>query len=163
MADTIEDHGRQLASWKFLEYDEHQRGKTWYVFFFLIGGITVIYALLTFNFLFLFIVLIAWTMLFISTRRKPKKYQITVTEDGLEIGEKFHSYDDFQKFWIIYKPPQSKFLYLDFKTSWKPNLVIPLEQINPLKIREALLPYLEEDAAKEDEDLNETISREYKL
>lgn len=157
------DHGQKLATWKYPEHLEHQRGKAWYVFFFLIGGALVVWSLFTANFLFLMIVAIAWTVIYVSGHRKPEKLQFSIFEDGIQVSEKFYPYDDIEKFWVIYKPPHSKFLYFHFKAIWKPELVIALERAHPMKIREILLDYLKEDASKEDEEISETISREYKL
>ncbi len=157
------DRGQKLATWKFPEHQARQRGKAWHVFFFLIGGAAMIWSLFTANFLFLMIILIAWTVIYVSGRRKPQMLQFTILEDGLLVNNKFYPFDDIEKFWVIYKPPHSKYVYFHFKTFWKPELVIPLERAQPTKVREILLDYLKEDISKEDENISETISREYKL
>jgi hypothetical protein len=41
----------------------------------------------------------------------------------------------------------------------KRGLPIPLEDINPMQLREVLLNYLEEDLEKDEEDFDETFSR----
>ena len=123
----------------------------------------MIWSLFTANFLFLMIILIAWTVIYVSGRRKPQMLQFTILEDGLLVNNKFYPFDDIEKFWVIYKPPHSKYVYFHFKTFWKPELVIPLERAQPTKVREILLDYLKEDISKEDENISETISREYKL
>ena len=63
----------------------------------------------------------------------------------------------------IYNPPAVKRLYLNFENGWKPEVSIPLENQNPLYIRNILLQYLREDAEKTEESLYDSLSRQLKL
>ncbi len=159
-----DDHGKKLISWKFPEYQAHKRGKVWHISFFTVGAISAVYAFFTANFLFMMIIVITWIIIYVTGRRKPKKLHFLITEDGIEVeNHKFYPWDTINKFWIIYNPPESKFLYFNFKSSLRPDLVIPFERANPIKTRETLLRYIDEDLEKEDESLAEMMNREYKL
>ncbi len=164
MPDSLSDYGQKLASWKFPEYVDHKRGRGWYIGFFLVGGLASAYALFTANFLFMVIILIIWTIMYVNTKRKPVTLKMNVFEDGLQVeGRKFYPWEDVNSFWIIYRPPEAKYLYVNFKSDIRPDLVIPLERSNPVKIRSILIRYVAEDLSKEDESLSEILSREYKL
>ncbi|MDD5342607.1 MAG: hypothetical protein PHH01_03315 [Patescibacteria group bacterium] len=163
MPENTPDRGKKLISWKFPEFQEHRRGKVWYTVFLLIGALSALYAVMTANFLFLMMIIIIWAVILITARRKPLILKLTITEDGLEVENRFYSFDSIAKFWLIYKPPESKYLYLNFKSNLRPDLVIQLENANPVKVRDILLNYLKEDPTKEDESLSEVLSRDYKL
>jgi hypothetical protein len=102
-------------------------------------------------------------ILAMQSRLQTRLVRFGILEDGLEIGADFYSYDDLKNFWIAYKPPEVKKLYITFRSSLRPMLIIPLEKENPLQVRTAILEYLPEDLEKEDETTTETLSRLLKL
>ena len=164
MPDAKADYGKKLMSWKFPEYAEHDRGKAWYFIFFLVGGAFIIYSLATSNFLFMVLIIIIWAVIFITSKRKPASLRLNVFEDGVQVEDRrFYAWEDINKFWLIYRPPEAKFVYFNFKSNIRPDLAISLEKANPIKLREFLLQYLEEDLKKEDESMSEVMSREYKI
>lgn len=157
------NHGRMLLKWKFSEYDSYERGTGWYIIAGTISLAFLIWALVNSNFLFAVIVIIIDLIIFLQTSRSPVKLDLTIFEEGIMIGETFTPWRDIKSFWIIYRPPVSKTLYLNFKSTFKPDLTIPLENKNPLKIRETLLQHLEEDTSKEEDSLSEQLRRFLKL
>ncbi|MDP3964187.1 MAG: hypothetical protein Q8Q20_00820 [bacterium] len=157
------DYGKVFHSWKFKEYQEHQRGLLWHILFFAVGGGTALYSIIVKNWLFLFIILTLWIVIFITTRRQPLLLTFSIAEDGVAVDNKLYSYDTLKEFWIIYNPLESKYLYLSFQSDFRPDLVIPLENTNPVKVRETLLEYLPEDVERNEESASEIMSREYKL
>lgn len=152
-----------LATWDFADYLQHQRGRRWYIVVGLVGGLSFLFAMLTFNFLFAIILIIIAVILVLQQRRPPQLVTITITPDGLQIGKDEYLYEQLKNFWIAYHPPEVKKLYVTFRTSLRPMLVIPLEDKNPIEVRRILLEYLEEDLEREDETTSETLSRLLKL
>ena len=157
------DHGKTLISWEFPEYIKHERGRNWLIGAILIGGSLFVFVFFTANFLFGVILVIAAIIMFLHHRGEPDMINFSILEDGLELGEKFYAYKDIKNFWIIYEPPKVKSLYFDFKNVFRPRLNLPLENINPLKIRETLLNYLEEDLEQENEPPTDGLARWLKL
>lgn len=158
-----EDYGEQFESWEFPEYHQHERGRVWYTVFFVIAGLLVLYSLATYNFLFLVIILIAGAVYVVTGRRQPAMLRCTIWEDGVTVNDKLYRYDSLEKFWIIYNPPESKYLYLRLKGALRPDLVIALENANPVKVRDGLLRFVPEDATKEEESVAEVLGKRYKL
>lgn len=158
-----EDHGKVLMEWTFPEYEQYQRGKSWYITAGIVSILFLIYAIVTANYLFALIIIMVDLIILIQTNRKPDKVEFQITEEGIYIGDAFHSYSEINKFWIIYNPPKSKTLYLNYNSTLKPDITIPLENKNPLKVRDTLLEYLEEDLTKEDDSSSEQIRRFLKL
>lgn len=156
-------HGKTFLSWEVDEYPRYQRTVLWYVIAGLIGTGFLWYALATVNFLFALIVIIFAIVVLLSGTRESHRIRVALTEDGLEIGTRFHAWKDFQNFWLVYEPPAIKVLYLMPRSSFQPAFGVPLEDINPNAVRETLLAYTQEDMEREDEPLADALARMLKL
>lgn len=152
-----------LLSWQFPEYTAYNRKKSWYVWagVFFLG--LLCYAIFTANFLFGLIMIMAAIILFVSHNKEPQNLNFALLEKGIAIEDKIYAYAEIKKFWLLYEPPEVKNIYFEFKSSFKPILVIPLENQNPLKVREILKKYLAEDLEKENESTSEALARVLKL
>ncbi|MBP9748971.1 hypothetical protein KBD18_02070 [Patescibacteria group bacterium] len=160
---TASPHGKIFLSWEVDEYPRYQRTVLWYVIAGLIGTAFLWYALATVNFLFALIVIIFAIVVLLSGTRESHRVRVALTEDGLEIGTRFHSWKDFQNFWLVYEPPGIKVLYLMPRSSFQPAFAVPLEDINPNAVRETLLAYIQEDMEREEEPLADALARMLKL
>jgi len=175
------DYGQIFAAWQFLEYEKPDRTKKWYLWFSLIFILLIImssfnmdftifrYAGKNFGLSFyqnpLFVVLIVLFIIiyFYTERLGAPKISFAITEDGLVIQNKLVEYKELENFYIIYYPPGIKNLYFQRKNHFKPPITIPLEDQNPVRIRETLLNFLAEDLDKEEEPVSDGISRALKL
>ncbi len=160
---TKPDHGKLLLDWIFPSFVRPVRSRRWYTIAGLIGGGSLFFAIFTLNFLFAVILVVITIILVMQARTQPQNVHIGFYEDGVEIGQDYYPYDEFKNFWIAYKPPEVKKLYLTFRNALRPMLIIPLESENPLTIRKTLLEYLPEDLEKEDETTTEALGRLLKL
>ncbi len=158
-----EKYGKKLISWNFPEFIKYERSRGWYVIALIIGGLLLLYAVVTVNFLFALIVIIVAVILFLKTSEEANNIEFTIYEAGIKVGEKFYEYKELKNFYLIYEPPEVKSLYLDFQSSLRPRLQIPLEDKNPVKVREILLDYLNEDLDKENEPISDGLGRILKL
>lgn len=156
------DHGEKLVTWRFSDRPIYNYSRRWYLIMTAIGLALLVFSVFTKNPLFAFIIVIGWALFFYRARLKPAILEAAVTEDGVEAGKDFYSYDDLKNFWVIYKPP-AKMLYLSFKSALRPVLGITLDEANPVQIRTQLRRYLEEDLAKEDEAASDAIGRLFKI
>lgn len=157
------DHGKRFASWTFHEYEQHQRGKWWYIIASVIIVAILIYSIYDQNYMFTVIIALATFIYIYLMQRQPKLVTFSITEDGVEVHEVFYPYKDFKQFWLIYEPPAVKKLYLEFKSGVRPMLSIPLESQNPLTIRDILLQYLKEDLERDNESFSDALQRTLKL
>jgi hypothetical protein len=157
------DHGKKLFSWNFKEYEAQERSKTWYTIFFSALGLMMVYAVVTINFLFGIILVMSGIILMIRDRNLPNDVNFSITETGVEIDGKFFEFSQIATFYILYKPPELKNLYLDFKSLVTPRLIIPLHDQNPLAIRKLLNSYVTEDLEKEEEPLSEVFRKTLKF
>jgi len=156
-------HKKDLMNWDFPEHSSFDRGRVWYIVMLVVLLGLLLFAVLSGNFLFAIILVLAVFIAVLQKFQEPLKVKVTIVSDGVQVGKKKFSFKEMESFWIFYEPPTSKFLYLDFKNALRGNLAISLEDVNPLKVREIMSEFLEENLDKEQEDLNETIEHWIKL
>ena len=160
--DDANNHGQTLFAWVFSEFPQYERSKSWYIWAGIIIGLSLVYSILTLNFLFAIIIVIT-SLLVTIFRRTSNEVEFKITEDGILVNKVFYDYDDIKNFFVIYQPPEVKTLFFEPKSVLKPRIPVSLEEQNPVKIREALLEYLDEDLDRENEPTSEQFSRMFKL
>ena len=158
------DYGKKIISWQVPEYDKHERGQGWYIISAIFGLLFLVYSFMSGNFLFAAIIIIGALIIIMHDGREPVKVDFSITDEGIVVGKRFYDYDEIKDFSIIYKPHQEvKNLYFEFKSVIKPRLSIPLNDLNPLPIRENLLKYLPEDLERTDQPVSEALAKMFKL
>lgn len=155
--------GKILLRWSFSEFHHPHRSQRWWIIAGIITGLMVIYAVATANFLFALIILIAVVLLINEYRRHPRRLECQITINGISVGKKFWRYNELRNYWIAYHPPEVTNLYILPKNPLDPRVNIPLVNMNPLKVRQLLNKYLEEDLTREDEPTSEALTRLLKL
>lgn len=163
MDETTYYPNAEIISWNFDEYDPEPRSNAWYVWFGIVLAGFLVQALVTANFLFAIILLLFAITLFLQKWRKPAKLHFGIAPSGVTIADQFHRMSELKEFWIAYNPPKVKVLYLQFESSFKPLIGIPLDVMDPLQVREILLEFLPENLDKEDEPFPDALSRIMRL
>lgn len=156
------EYGAILAGWKIPEYTKHERGRRWYLWAGIVFALFLAYAIYTLDFLFAVILILAAVIIFIRAREEPMEIDFNIFEKGIGIGKKFYTWKDFICFYIIYEPPEVKNLYFNLK-GLRSRLSIPLNNQNPVRVREILLKYLVENLDEEREPLSEEYERFLKI
>jgi len=157
------DLGKTLAEWQFPEFVKYKRSQRWYITAGIIVALLLIYSAVTANILFAMIIIITSVIFILNQKRDPKMVSFKITEEGVIIDETLYEWPEIKNFWIIYEPPKVKNLYFEFKSLLLPRLPIPLQDQDPVKIREILLDYIDEDIDREGEPISDGISRALKL
>ena len=156
-------YGEEIFGWMVDEYERHERGPVWYAVAFLIGLSFVMYAIVTRNFLFAVVVIMAGVIIALSAMREPQQIPFLITTRGIALGHQFVPFKDLRSFWILYEPPQTKNLYVDFRSPITPHLVIPLGEQDPVELRQTLLEFLGENETQEEEPLTDVLGRFLKI
>ena len=159
----IEVYGRPQLAWEVDEYPRHERSRTWYIFAGVAGVALIIYSIATANFLFAVIILMLGIITLVSTFRDPERIEIVVTTTGVIVGNSFYEYKSIKDFSLVYRPPETKILYMGLDSLLHPLLSVPLENTDPNAVRECLLPYCLENLHRSEEGLTDTFRRLYKL
>ncbi len=150
-------------SWSVVEHQHHDRGFTWYLVATLVGAALIVYALITGNIMFAFIVIIFAIILFILSRIPPKSLVVVAAADGLTVGSRHYTWKDIKNFWIAYDPPEVKSLYIEFAGGFRSRLSLGLDEVDPVAIREFLMQYILEDDTKTEEPFMDWLSRVLKI
>ncbi|MFH1172922.1 MAG: hypothetical protein V1692_00140 [bacterium] len=150
-------------SWQVPEYVQHERGRYWYLLAILAILGLLVYAVFSANFFLIIIMILTIVIMFVSSRQAAPQVQISLTDDGLAIGQKFYPYNELSVFWIINEKTDQPVLYVDFKSFLRPHLDIPLIGQDPLLIREIFLKHVAEDLDREGEPLLDFLSRFLKI
>ncbi len=157
------DIGEVLLEWEVDEFPRHERSRTWYLVAICLGVALIVYAIATANFLFAVIILMIGVIMLLSTFKEPDRVPVLVTSTGILVDDTYYDYDAVRDFSIVYDPPATSILYLDFFSQWQPMLAIPLEETDPNEIREILRTFCAENFSRSEERLTDIARRMYKL
>lgn len=158
-----DDIGEVHVEWKFPEYVSQPRSRVWYLVASGLLGLLILYAVWVANYLFAVILVLSVLIILYQYFQEARLVDVRIGEDGIIVDNKFYPWKILKCFWLVYNPPAAKFLYLEFKTKIQKYLPIPLQDINPLELREILLNYLNEDINKDEEEFDDTIARLLKM
>ena len=155
--------GDTLYEWTIEEYEQHTRGMLWYVISIGLGLLLVIFAVVSGNFLFALIIVLFGIILFLQSHQAPLQVPFKITELGVVVGNRFYKYNELDDFYIIYKPPHVKTLFLSTTSITRPLIRIPLLDVNPIDVRHTLIEFLEEDIEKEEEPFSDSFIRNWRF
>jgi len=157
------NQGEVLMDWEFDEFESPNRGVVWYLAATIIGGLMLLVAIWTHNYIFGVIIILVALIYFLYDVHDAPRVGFGITTNGILIGRKFFRYKDLANFWIVYHPGEVEKLFFKPSRLTIAELSIPLEDQDPLQIRELLLQYLPENQEEDDEPLSETVGRIFKL
>jgi hypothetical protein len=151
-----------LISWKIHAYPHYERGAWWYIVMGVLGGALLVTSFITRNFLLAAITVMAGIALVVQGTAKPPIIDVHVTPQGIRRGSHFIRFPSISRFWIVYEPP-IKCLYLNIPRSFFPTIHIPIEDQDPIELREILKQYAAEDLEHEHEPISDVLSRIFKI
>lgn len=144
---TMIDDGTVLR-WSAYEHEHLERSSDWYWALGIVTFSIAVTSVLFHDILFAILVLVAAVTLALLSRTPPELVQFELSERGLRINDKLHRYDEILGFWI--DEHRGKTRLLVDTTKWlAPNLVLPIEHIEPGLIRAFLKERVEERFMKE--------------
>ncbi len=157
------DKGNTLITWHFPEFEKPERSSLWYIIMLLASAVLITIAVISSNFLFAVIIVMIIVILILQERKDAIEIDISIMDAGIQIGEKFYKYKDINNFFIIYEPPTISNLYIQMKTRLSPRINIPLGEQNPIKIRDILMNFINEDVDIDDEPFEDYMSKVLKI
>jgi hypothetical protein len=164
MAQEKKSSGPEEISWKISEYTKYPRDKKWYIIASIIAIGLIIYAIIDKNYFFALIIILSSGLIIFFNNEPPKKITVTLKYDGIELGSRFYEFYSIQNFYIIYRPKENiRRLYFEFKSAIRQRLSIDLDKQDPVKVRNYLRQYIDEDLDKEHEPLSEGLAKIFRL
>ena len=103
----------------------------------------VLVAYFTHDFLFTTVLILSAVVLNLNAFKPRRQSEISVHATGISIDDQRHHYADMKSFWIDYQA-NLKELSIEMKKGYTPRIKIPLENIDPLEIRRAMVSYVPE-------------------
>lgn len=133
--------------WNAHEHAHFERGSDWYWALGIIAVATAITAIIFADVLFgILIIVAAFTMALIS-RTPPRDIEFEISEKGIRIDNVVHPYKEIIAFWV--EKDSDPLLLIDTIKVMTPNLIIPLEGVDPNAVRSHLLKHVKEVEMKE--------------
>jgi hypothetical protein len=155
----VKETKKPVFHWQFAETGNKEKNKKHYLIAMLVLAAFLIFAIFDKNFLFIVFLILTMLIITLEHKRKPLIVDFYIFEDGIKISDKFYTWQDIKNFRIVYEPPQVKNIYFDFKGMLIPSISLPLEDEDPIKIREFLKKYISEDLSRPYEPLIDKINR----
>lgn len=142
----------EKISWEHQEYTHKEKTTDWYwtVGIVAVGGIFL--SLFFKNFLFALIIILFVATSFTLTKRKPKILPFEISRKGIRAGNVLYPYSLLESFWVIDEEDNMEDrIYLRSKKPLSPIIILPFDSslIDPEKIRDYLLDYLDEEELEE--------------
>jgi len=166
----LERAGEVLKEWVIPEYTQHERSRRWFIAAAIVCLGLITLSLWTPNPVFdkpniLFISLILLTAATLVARHviQPHRLSVVIYEDGIAIGDVMYPFRELSNFAIVYQPPDVRMVYFHFQAAWRPRLPLPLEDQNPIEVRDILLKYLEENLERDSEPTSDAFGRWLKI
>lgn len=143
MADKI---GTILLSWEADEFQSHERGLWWHVIVLGLAVLAIIYAIYIRNWIFIGLIVMVVVALYVIGNVAPRKFIHTITDKGVEVGDKFYNYDELKSFWLVSEEKAATVLNIITAQKYTLLLTLQLEKSNVEQIRKILSEYLPEES-----------------
>lgn len=136
--------------WSAYEHEHIERGSDWYWALGIAAASIAVISLLLHNILFGVLILIAAATIALVSREAPDIAQIELSDKGIRINDVLHRYRDIIAFWVEDEHESHRpLLLVDTVKVLSPNLIIPIEHVDPALIRAYLKERIEERHMKE--------------
>jgi hypothetical protein len=138
----------EKLSWHTQEYHYREKSADWYWVVGIVSISLAIIAVILNNIIFAIFIIVSAFSLSLFASKKPNLVEISIEKDSVAIGDKRHSYEGFESFWVETKDGIPRMLFRS-KKIYAPLLVVFIDDVDPEKVREALSEYLPEEELSE--------------
>jgi hypothetical protein len=139
-----------VLRWSAYEHEHFERSSDWYWALGIVAVSIAITSVLLSDLLFGILILVAAATIALLSREAPDIATIELSERGVRINGTLHRYREILAFWVEDEHPDRRPLLLVDTTKWlSPNLIIPIEHVDPRLVRAFLMEHTEERHMKE--------------
>ncbi len=140
---------RVTLSWSAYEHEHVPRGSDWFWALGIVALSAALTSILFHNVLFAILILIAAVILAMLANVPPDLVKFEISDRGIRTGGTLHTYEEIISFWVEEEKGDTPLLLVDTTKFMAPNLIIPIENIDPHEIRTYLQERVEEVPMKE--------------
>lgn len=156
--DNVEENiGKIFHKWKAPEFEVYEKSARWYLIFGIFILSVVAYALYTNAPIMAITFILAGIVGYIYLQKDPRIISFSITSKGVIADKEMYLYENINSFWIFYDPLHTKTISLHTKASMLPFIHIPIQNEDPVKLREFLIKNIPE--IKQDPGLIDAIER----
>jgi hypothetical protein len=129
-----------VLRWSAFEHEHIERGVDWYWSLGIVAVSIAVTSIILHNSLFAVLILVAALTLGLLANTPPDIATFEISDRGIRINGILHRYDDIISFWVEDEHHDGRPLLLVNTTKFlAPNLIIPIEHIDPHMVRAYLL------------------------
>ncbi len=155
--DTDGRYGEILHQWQAPEFEIYEKSSRWYLFAGLFFLAIITYAMLTNGPIMAITFILVGIVGFIHLQKDPRIVTFTITTEGIIADKDMYLYENIHSFWIFYEPHDVELISLHTKAAMFPFVHIPMQDEDPVHIREIMLPYIPE--IKQEQSLVDTVEK----
>ena len=136
----------KTVQWTAYEYQEKEHSVDWYWSVGLVTLIIVIASIYFKDYLFGLIMLLGIGTLVYLTIRTPREIPISIEDRGIRVRNELYLFRDLKNYWIEDEPQRNgdRHLLIHTKRVYEPVIGLPLGDVAPETIRQALKSHVEE-------------------
>jgi hypothetical protein len=144
-------------TWSVVEYRQKDHTVDWYWTVGLVMLVVIIACIYFKNYLLAFLLFIGVGALLYMTIRKPDVVDVTISNAGVTLRQELFPYRKLKAFWIEEEPQHTGDRHLLIMTSrvYAPLMAVPLGDIAPEMIRQALISHIPE------QEMHENVSHHF--
>ena len=149
--------GEIFYDWMAPEFEAYEKSKRWYLIFAIFIALMVAYALVSNSPIMAITFILIGIVGYIYLEKDPRIINFSITSKGVTADREMYLYDNINSFWIFYDMPHARTISLHTKASMLPYIHIPIEDEDPVYLRELLMRNIPE--IKQDPGLIDAIER----
>ncbi len=133
--------------WEALEYDHVEKTSDWYWAVGIIAGSIALISVILGNIMFAIVIVVSTFALIVASKRVPKLVRFEISKAGVLIDKELKPFGTLRSFWVENNDHTDEPSKLFFKPRGVKGalIVIPIEGVSPLDIRDFLLHHLLEE------------------
>ncbi|OGG52382.1 hypothetical protein A2851_05015 [Candidatus Kaiserbacteria bacterium RIFCSPHIGHO2_01_FULL_53_29] len=140
---------RVVLRWSAYEHEHIERGSDWFWALGIVAISAALTSILFHDVLFAVLILIAATVLGMLANAPPDLMRFEISDRGIRVGDTMHRFEEVISFWVEEEGHERPLLLVDTTKFMAPNLIIPLENIDPHVVRTYLRAHTDEVPMKE--------------
>jgi len=139
----------QFLRWSAYEHEHIERGSDWFWALGIVAVCAALVSILFHNVLFAILIIIAAATIAMQSRHRPDLIEFELSNRGIRVDGTMHRYEEVIAFWVEDHDVDPPLLLVDTVKFMSPNLIIPIEGVDPHEVREYLRERVEERPMKE--------------
>ena len=121
--------------WSAYEHEHLERGSDWFWALGIVAVCGTLISVLFGNILFALLIALAAVTIGLLANKPPDLVSFEISDRGIRVDNALHRYSEIISFWVEDEHDKEPLLLVDTVKWLSPNLVIPIEHIDPALIR----------------------------